>query len=170
VHLRHPQADDFEELLARYRSSRKHLAGLAPVTYDRAKFGQYLLSSEQESNANFVICRDIDGVIVGSIGLSQIFRKAFQNAYLGYQLFAGFTGEGYMTEAVATVLRYAFVEQKLHRIEANVQPQNQPSINVLKRCRFTKEGYSPKYLKIGGRWQDHERWAIIKEDWKAFKK
>ena len=70
-----------------------------------------------------------------------------------------------MSEAVALVLKHAFVNLKLHRVEANVQPHNTPSINVLKRCGFAREGFSPKYLKISGRWRDHERWAIIKEDW-----
>jgi ribosomal-protein-alanine N-acetyltransferase len=71
-----------------------------------------------------------------------------------------------MTEAVELILKHAFVNLKLHRVEANVQPQNTPSINVLKRCGFTKEGFSRNYLKICGKWRDHERWAIIKEDWK----
>jgi ribosomal-protein-alanine N-acetyltransferase len=101
--------------------------------------------------------------------LSQIFRQSFQNAYLGYQLFAGFTGNGYMTEAVSLVLKFSFDDLGLHRIEANVQPHNLPSIAVLRRCGFTQEGFSRRYLKIGGRWRDHERWAIIKEDWKQKK-
>jgi ribosomal-protein-alanine N-acetyltransferase len=71
-----------------------------------------------------------------------------------------------MTEAVRLILKHAFVNLKLHRVEAKVQAHNAPSINVLKRCGFTKEGFSPKYLKIGGKWRDHERWAIIKEDWR----
>jgi ribosomal-protein-alanine N-acetyltransferase len=70
-----------------------------------------------------------------------------------------------MTEAVELILRFAFRDLKLHRIEANVQPENLPSIAVLKRCGFTREGFSRKYLKIAGRWRDHERFAIIKEDW-----
>lgn len=71
-----------------------------------------------------------------------------------------------MTEAVGIILSYAFKTLKLHRLEANVQPNNTPSINILKRAGFTKEGFSRKYLKIGGRWRNHERWAIIAEDWK----
>jgi len=116
-----------------------------------------------------LICLKNDDSIVGQITLSQIFRKQFQNAYLGYQLFSGFTGKGYMKDAVAKVLRYAFKEIQLHRVEANVQPGNIPSIAVLKRNGFTKEGYSRRYLKIGGKWRDHERWAIIREDWLANK-
>jgi [ribosomal protein S5]-alanine N-acetyltransferase len=125
-----------------------------------------LNAADSETKKTFLICRNGDGRIVGTVTLSQIFRKAFQNAYLGYQLFSGFTGYGYMTEAVDLVLRYAFADLKLHRVEANVQPSNKPSIAVLKRNGFSKEGFSRRYLKIGGRWRDHERWAIIREDWK----
>jgi len=128
-----------------------------------------LASADVESNEAFLICLKNDDSIVGQINLSQIFRKQFQNAYLGYQLFSGFTGKGYMKDAVAKVLRYAFKEIQLHRVEANVQPGNIPSIAVLKRNGFTKEGYSRRYLKIGGKWRDHERWAIIREDWLANK-
>jgi len=124
-----------------------------------------LASAKLDANESFLICRICDDAIVGQINLSQIFRKSFQNAYLGYQLFAGFTGNGHMTEAVSLILKFAFDELGLHRIEANVQPNNLPSIAVLRRCGFTKEGFSRRYLKIGGRWRDHERWAIIKEDW-----
>ena len=113
-----------------------------------------------------MICRVPDAQIVGQINLSQIFRGAFQNAYLGYQLFSDFTGNGYMTQAVGEALAFAFTDLSLHRVEANVQPANLPSIKVLSRNGFTKEGYSRRYLKIGGQWRDHERWAIIREDWK----
>ena len=71
-----------------------------------------------------------------------------------------------MTEAVELILGYAFKTLKLHRVEANVQPRNTASIKVLQKTNFTKEGFSTKYLKIGGRWRDHERWAIIVEDWR----
>jgi len=59
------------------------------------------------------------------------------------------------------VLDYAFGELDLHRVEANVQPENHASIRLLKRLRFRKEGLTRKYLKIDGHWRDHERWAIL---------
>jgi ribosomal-protein-alanine N-acetyltransferase len=64
------------------------------------------------------------------------------------------------------ILRFAFKNLKLHRIEANVQPENLASIAVLRKNGFTKEGFSRRYLKIDNKWRDHERWAIIAEDWK----
>ena len=165
VYLRHPVPDDFDELTNLYRSSRDHFKGYASSRYSRERFDEMLVASEQGTNASFLVCRNADDAIVGTLNLSQIFRKLFQNAYLGYQLFAGHTGNGYMTEAVGLALRYAFMELKLHRIEASVQPVNKRSIAVLKRNGFAKEGYSKRYLKINGRWRDHERWAILKEDW-----
>ena len=169
VFLRLPVASDYKELAARYRSSRKHFAGFASASYSRAKFDSMLLEAGKDTNAYFLVCQVEDGKIVGTVNLSQIFRKSFQNAFLGYQLFAGFTGNGYMTDAVGLVLYYAFASLGLHRVEANVQPNNKESIAVLRRKGFAKEGFSPRYLKINGRWRDHERWAILKEDWLAKK-
>ena len=71
-----------------------------------------------------------------------------------------------MPEVVRLILGFAFLDLKLHRVEANVRPENMPSRAVLIHNGFTQEGFSRKYLKIGGRWRDHERWAIMKEDWK----
>jgi ribosomal-protein-alanine N-acetyltransferase len=64
------------------------------------------------------------------------------------------------------MLRYAFKQLKLHRLEANIQPGNLASIALIKRAGFVREGYSRRYLKICGQWRDHERWAILSEDWK----
>jgi [ribosomal protein S5]-alanine N-acetyltransferase len=71
-----------------------------------------------------------------------------------------------MTEAIQLMLNHAFKQLNLHRVEANVQPHNASSIALIKRAGFVREGYSRRYLKIGGRWRDHERWAILYEDWK----
>ena len=72
-----------------------------------------------------------------------------------------------MTEALRLALRYAFQQLKLHRLEANIQPRNFASIALVKRAGFVYEGYSRRYLKVCGRWRDHERWAIIAENWKS---
>jgi [ribosomal protein S5]-alanine N-acetyltransferase len=167
VYLRHPLKSDFAELAELYAKSRSHLRGFAATEFGEAEFERLLASAAQDTNEYFLICTRECDRIAGTISLSQIFRKAFQNAYLGYMLGAGFTGHGYMTESVALVLRFAFDELKLHRVEANVQPSNLPSIRVLQRNGFSKEGFSRRYIKIGGRWRDHERWALLREDWNS---
>ena len=66
-----------------------------------------------------------------------------------------------MTEGLTLVIGKAFGALGLHRLEANVQPDNDASIRLVRRLGFRREGYSPRYLKINGRWRDHERWAIL---------
>ena len=169
IFLRYVTLEDFAEMYAMFEVSRKFYKGLLDTPDTIEKFKTYVERNDSEANECFVICQNADKAIVGAINLSQIFRKSFQNCYLGYYLFEKFTGKGLMTEAVELILRHAFQNLKLHRVEANVQPENLPSIAVLQRNGFTKEGFSRKYLKIGGRWRDHERWAIIKEDWRGKK-
>lgn len=169
VFLRYVTMEDFTELITLFQASREFYQGLADPPLDFESFKVYAERNNFETNESFVICRNINNKIVGAINLSQIFRKSFQNCYLGYSLGINFTGKGFMTEAVYLVLQHAFINLKLHRVEANVQPHNFASIKVLERCGFTKEGFSRNYLKIDDEWRDHQRWAIIFEDWEKSK-
>jgi [ribosomal protein S5]-alanine N-acetyltransferase len=167
VFLRPPTEADFTEISEKSKASAEFHRNFTAPPQTREEFDRYLTKSSLETNACFLICSLADNKIVGAIELSQIFRGGFQNAYLGYYLFAAHTGRGYMTEAVELILRHAFKSLELHRVEANVQPENKPSIAVLERNGFIKEGFSEKYLKIGGEWRDHERWAITVENWRG---
>jgi [ribosomal protein S5]-alanine N-acetyltransferase len=166
VFLRAPQEDDQEEYLALNRRSASLNRGLASPPTEPEQFAALLNRCRGAADACFFICRQTDGAILGSINLSQIFRGGFQSAYVGYQIGAEFAGQGYMTEALALMLHYAFADLNLHRLEANIQPGNAASIALVKRAGFVQEGFSRKYLKICGRWRDHERWAILVDDWR----
>jgi len=169
IFLRSPQAKDQAEYLALNRRSASFNRGLASPPTQPEQFAAFLERCRVDTTACFFICRRTDGVILGYISLSEIVRGGFQSAYLGYYMGAEFAGQGYMTEAVALMLRYAFVDLKLHRVEANIQPGNVASIALVKRAGFMKEGFSRRYLKICGRWRDHERWTMLAEDWRARK-
>jgi ribosomal-protein-alanine N-acetyltransferase len=70
-----------------------------------------------------------------------------------------------MRTGLGLVLDEAFGSLGLHRVEANIQPENQASIRLVQKCGFRREGFSPRYLKIVGQWRDHERWALLTEEW-----
>jgi len=169
VLLRPPASRDCAEFIALNRASRRFHRGLVSPPTTPEQFAAFLKRSSTETSICVFICLVADGSIIGAMSLSQIFRAGFQNAYLGYYVGAGYANQGYMTEALELLLNYAFRQLKLHRLEANIQPGNVASIALVKRAEFRKEGYSPRYLKISGRWQDHERWAILAEDWRARK-
>ena len=167
VFLRAPAQNDLEELIALSRASVRLHRGLAYPPSNLEEFATFLERCHQSNCLCCFVCRVADGAILGSINLSQIYRDGFQGAYLGYYVGAPFAGQGYMTEAIELILRYAFEHLKLHRLEANIQPENLASLALVKRAGFVREGYSRRYLRIGRRWRDHERWAIIAEDWKG---
>jgi ribosomal-protein-alanine N-acetyltransferase len=167
VFLRSPTTSDRAEFLALIRASKRFHRGLVSPPTTPEQFAAFLQKSRREDSACLFICLGADGAIIGAINLSQIFRGGFQNAYLGYYVGMHYAGQGYMTEALKLVLRYAFEHLKLHRLEANIQPGNVASIALVKHAGFIREGYSRRYLKVYGRWRDHERWAIIADDWNS---
>ena len=106
------------------------------------------------------------GDLVGVVNISEIVRGVFRSAYLGYYAFVPHAGRGLMREGLMRVITDAFRRHRLHRLEANIQPGNRASLSLVRRLGFKREGYSRRYLKIRGRWCDHERWAILAEEWR----
>ena len=168
IHIREPQMSDEEQfLVTMQRSQALHAPWVvAPMTTE--EFQSYLQRSLQPNNKSLLVL-DEESHIVGVFNLNEIVRGAFQNAYLGFYASIDYQGQGMMSAAMKLVLEYAFVEQKLHRLEANIQPGNLKSINLVKKNRFREEGYSPHYLKINDVWCDHLRFAITYEDWKNYR-
>jgi ribosomal-protein-alanine N-acetyltransferase len=123
-------------------------------------FQAYIRRYEQRSEESLLICLRSTGAIAGMVNINSIIRGRFQCGSLGYAAFAPTAGKGYMTEGLSLVVRHAFEQLRLHRLEANIQPGNHASLNLVRRLGFRREGYSPEMLFIDGAWRDHERWAI----------
>ncbi|MEE8525962.1 MAG: GNAT family protein [Thermoanaerobaculia bacterium] len=165
VLLCEPEATDADELFALICASLDFLHPWSYPPHDLETCAEYLRNLSGERHRGWLLCRRSDGAILGVIRLTEIVRGVFQSGYLGFYLGAPYSGRGYMSEGLALVLGVAFRRMKLHRLEANIQPGNRRSIALVRRLGFKKEGLSRRYLKIGGRWRDHERWAILKEEW-----
>ena len=166
VLVRAPTPGDRAAYLDAMRSSRRLHGRWVPPASDES-FDRLLRCVEDERYEPGLVCRIEDGAIVGFININEIVRGLFQSAFLGYAAVAAYAGQGYMREGLEVVMARAFTELGLHRLEANIQPANQASIALVRGAGFVKEGYSERYLKIGGRWRDHERWAIRAEQWRS---
>ena len=158
------RTDDEAEYLERVRASRTLHRPWAYLADRPEGFRELLIRAAAPSEVVYLICRAEDGAMVGIASLSQIFLGNFRNAYLGYSVFEPHSRSGYMTEGLRLVLQEGFGALGLHRIEANIQPENDRSIALAERLGFRREGFSPRYLKIGGRWQDHVRYALLAEE------
>ncbi len=167
VYLRAPTRGDQAEFVSLMQASRSFHRPWASAPTDPERFAAYLADARRTDFEAMLVCRFEDRAIVGFFNLSQIARGSLESAYLGYAVGRPFAGQGYMRSGIELVLRRAFLTLRLHRIEANIQPGNRASIALARGAGFQREGFSPRYLKIGGRWRDHERWAILAEDWQA---
>ena len=161
IYLRRVALTDQREFLAAVRLSRTLHRRWAYAPSTPQHFRAYLKRMRQPENRGFLVCERETDALVGVINLSNIVLGLFRSAYLGYYAFAGCERQGLMREGLRTVVGHAFKSMKLHRLEANIQPGNAASIALVRSCGFSREGFSPRYLKIGGRWRDHERWAIV---------
>ena len=167
VAVRPPSKADGPAFVAAMRASRDLHRPWVSMPESAEEYADYLERARRDNAAFFLAHRLGDDAIVGFLNISEIIRGKLQSAFLGYGGVTGFEGSGYMTGAMRLVLREAFTTLGLHRLEANIQPQNHDSIALARRCGFELEGFSPRYLKIGGRWRDHERWAIRAETWRG---
>src|SRR5262245_53838709 len=174
VFLRPPAASDEREYCDLLRASRafhRRWSPAPPPGVDPTGPEVFRRALRHAPRAKrMLVCRVEDGAIVGSFNLSEIVRGPFQSAFLGYWVGASFRNQGYMRDGLPLVLRRAFGPLALHRVEANIQPENAPSIALVKGAGFHREGLARRYLKIAARWRDHEHWVILAEDWRAARK
>jgi ribosomal-protein-alanine N-acetyltransferase len=163
VLIRPPGPEDCLNFLDAVGKSRSlHHPWVSPPNKIKA-FKNYLERLASGAHYGFLVIRHQDGQLAGVINLNNVIRGAFHSAFLGYYAFSPMAGQGLMREGMFLVIRQAFTVLKLHRLEANVQPDNHRSIALVRECGFVREGFSRRYLKVAGRWRDHERWAILRD-------
>ena len=163
--LEKPSIRRRDEFLSAARRSRSLHGKWTSAPQTRTDFDIYLKRFRRKTHLGYWVITE-ERELAGVINISEIVRGHFCSAYLGYYAFAPHHGRGYMTRGLGAVLLDAFRKQGLHRLEANIQPGNISSRSLVERLGFRLEGFSPRYLKIAGRWRDHERWAITAEEWK----
>ncbi|NNL00615.1 MAG: GNAT family N-acetyltransferase [Xanthomonadales bacterium] len=159
-----PEAADEEAFLNAMRDSVGLHHPWVSAPRNHAGWQRYLKRLERDNEAGFLIKRIHDNVICGVINLNIITYEALCSAYISYFAVAAQAEKGYMKEGMLQVIQHAFADLGLHRLEANIQPDNLASIALVQSTGFKYEGYSPRLLKINGKWCDHERWAILADE------
>ena len=164
ITLRPAQVELAEEAAEYYRRNRLFLAPFEPPRpeefftpeHQRTILEQEVRAWEAKTGYRFYLSLPEEPErIIGLAGLNDLVRGAFQSCFLSYKLDMDLCGRGYMTEAVEELVRIAFGELGLHRIEANIMPRNKASLRVAEKAGFYNEGLALKYLRIHGVWEDH---------------
>lgn len=167
VYLYAPSKDAGRDFLRMTQSSQSyHRPWVYPAT-DMRRYKLYLDRIATGRTFGYFVARNEDDRLAGVVNINDIMRGGFRSGSLGYYADMELAGAGYMTEGLALVMDQAFTVLDLHRLEVNVQPANAASIAVVRKLGFRKEGFSPKFLQIDGIWRDHERWAMLDEEWHA---
>lgn len=148
-----------------YRRNAKHLEPWEPrrspeflnVGWWRRQLEANVAEYRADRGARMVLVLrgDPEARVVGVANLANLVRGAFQACHLGYSIDHELEGQGYMSEALEELLRWAFEGLGLHRVMANYRPENERSGRLLARLGFEREGYARRYLHIDGAWRDH---------------
>jgi [ribosomal protein S5]-alanine N-acetyltransferase len=165
VTLSEPSPADADEFIAAVVESKSVLLPWVDPADTAERFSGYLRRAAREDHVCHLVRHRDCGALVGFVNINSIVRGGFQSGYLGYGGFASHARRGLMSAGVSAVVSTAFANLGLHRLEANIQPDNARSLALVRRLGFRREGYSPQYLLVDGQWRDHERWAVRVEDW-----
>ena len=167
IRLERPSAGRERDYLhAALRSRALHRGYVVPSSTPH-EYRAYLRATRRANQESFFVIDAESGELAGVININDIVRHAELSGRLGYYAFVPHAGNGLMFEALALVISRAFRELGLHRLEANIQPGNRRSIELVAGLGFKREGKARGFLKIGNRWRDHERWALLKEEWRS---
>ncbi len=174
--LRAPEMSDFLQWRQLRECSRAYLTPWEPIwpaddltrAGFRRRLRRYAEDIADDRSYPFIVFRESDGVMLGGITLANVRRGIAQAGTIGYWIGQPYAGQGYMTAALRVLLPVLFGELNLHRIEAACIPSNAPSIRVLDKCGFTREGLARRYLRINGIWQDHLLFGMLHDDLQSY--
>ncbi|MEU5877397.1 GNAT family protein [Spirillospora sp. NPDC047279] len=163
VGLRPVTAADLDVFVARAGASAAMYEGFVSMPTTAAGFHRYLGRFDGVAAIGLVLTLHRTGELAGFINITRVERRSLACASIGFGGFEETSGHRYVEEGVLLVVRYAFGELGLDRLEADVQPGNVASRQVVVRAGFRPpdEGSERVRIRVGGEWRDHERWAIM---------
>ena len=172
IYLRAPRGGDWRAWSKIRAASRAFLEPWEPTwpkdALSRGAFRRRLRRQARESLDDtgyaFFIFRRADDALLGGVTLSNLQRGVAMSCSLGYWVGAQHARQGFMSEAIASLLPFVFDTLGLHRLEAACLPDNVASHRLLRKLDFHEEGYARDFLRINGRWHDHLLFALLASD------
>lgn len=172
VYLRQPRHGDFRNWARLREASRDFLTPWEPRwpadSTSRGAFRRRLhamaVEWRHDEGYGLFLFRMSDDMLLGGVNLTHLRRGVAQTASLGYWIGEAHARQGYMTDALRTLLPYAFQQLALHRIEAACLRENEASRRLLLKVGFHEEGMARQYLRINDRWQDHLLFGLVASD------
>jgi ribosomal-protein-alanine N-acetyltransferase len=172
VYLRHPVSQDYAAWAELRAMSRHHLTPWEPKwsrdeltrSCFRRRLRQFYREQRDDQGYAYLIFQETGGALIGGLSISNVRRGVAQAASVGYWIGLPFAGQGLMTDAAGAAVRFVFDRLGLNRLEAACLPSNVASARVLEKTGFVKEGRARRYLKINDQWQDHDLYAILRDD------
>jgi len=161
--LRPWQPDD-EEALVKYANNPKvsaHLFDTFPYPYTVTDARQWISSQQGIEQPSFFAI-EMDGEIIGGIGISVKADVYRHGANIGYWLGEPFWDKGIMTQVLHLMIDYAFKNFDLARLQAGVYHTNPASMRVLEKAGFTKEGVLRKAILKRGEFLDEHVFALVR--------
>lgn len=170
--LRLPVHADYRAWSGLRAASAEHLMPWEPVwAHDhltRKAFTNRVYWAKRAESAGtalpLLLIRRADNALLGAVTLDNIRRGPVQAGTMGYWIGAAFARQGYMLEAVQSVVHHAFTMLDLSRLESACLPENVASRGVLEKSGFKYEGVAQSYLQINGRWRNHVLYANLRSD------
>ena len=177
VILRPPQYSDWRSWADERKKNELYLQPWEPLwsinELERSSFVKRVRMFERLSHNDqaysFLIFKSVNEDFIGEVNISNVQRGIIQSCSIGYWIAKDCEGKGMMSESLELIKEFIFNELKLHRIEAACLPHNKPSLKVLLKNGFIKEGMARKLLKINDKWQDHTVLSFIVDDFKKLK-
>jgi [ribosomal protein S5]-alanine N-acetyltransferase len=172
VILRYPRIADYKQWARLRGESRGFLEPWEPSWASdeltkgafRRRIKRYQKETRHDTAYVFFVFRADDDALMGGCTLSNVRRGVTQCCALGYWIGERFARQGYMYDAVRSLIPFIFVTLGLHRIEAACLPENGPSRSLLNKAGFREEGRALRYLQINGEWRDHVLFALLEDE------
>lgn len=170
VSLRPIRVRDWRELHTMMQDNRGWLRPWEATNPDHSrvpvglKAGIRIMLSNARAGVGLPFIIEYEGALVGQVNVSGITYGALSTSTIGYWIAEEYAGRGIMPVAVALATDHCLLNERIHRMEICIRPENESSLRVVEKLGFTYEGIRRRYIHIAGDWRDHKVYSVLGDE------